>query len=326
MATLTGTQNFTQSRRSAPGTGTSSQVAPREVMGMNVDHVIRGLGWFSIGLGLTELLAPRFVARLVGGRNHKTLIRSYGLREIGAGVGLLSTRRPTGWLWARVAGDMVDLASLGGVLASPRGEAGKAIFNIAAVAGVTALDILTAQELTSESAEAPGKYGAHAETSLIVGRSPEDCYNFWANFENLPRFMNYLQSVRITGDRMSHWVARAPGDVRLEWDSESTFDEEGKRITWHSMPGSDVHHAGSVDLQCAPGGRGTIVRMQVDYGNSLHKWGAAAAKLIGKDPEQILNKELRRYRAVMETGEALTTEGQPAGRRSGATWLDSIAR
>ncbi len=69
------------------------------------------LGWFSIGLGVVEFIAPGTVARLTGVR-HPRLLQVYGLREIVSGVGILTSRRPSDWLWSRVAGDAVDLATL----------------------------------------------------------------------------------------------------------------------------------------------------------------------------------------------------------------------
>ena len=80
------------------------------------------LGLFSIGLGLWELAAPRSVARVTGARLHPQLIQAYGLREIMAGVGILSDHQPRGWLWARVAGDALDLATLGAAYAEARNQ------------------------------------------------------------------------------------------------------------------------------------------------------------------------------------------------------------
>ena len=78
------------------------------------ERLAKGLGWFSIGLGLAEVIAPKSLARLVGSEgNHTLLIRLMGLREITAGVGILTNRKPTGWMWARVAGDALDLTCLG---------------------------------------------------------------------------------------------------------------------------------------------------------------------------------------------------------------------
>jgi len=282
------------------------------------------LGWFSIGLGAAELIAPSFIARLIGSRNHRSLIRVYGLRELAAGAGILASREPAGWLWSRVAGDIVDLASLTGLLASQDSDRGKSAFGLASVAVVTILDVMCAQQLTDEARGREGN-SARAEASLIVNRSPEECYAFWRNLENLPRFMTHLKSVRITGDRQSHWIADV-GRAAVEWDAEMEIDVPNQRIAWRSLPGSDVPNSGAVEFERASGGRGTIVRVQMDYGNLMHALTSAAAAVVGQAPEQMIQKELRRFKQVMETGEVITTEGQSAGGRTGTTWLDAIAR
>ena len=112
------------------------------------------LGLFSIGLGLWELAAPHSVSRATGARFHPQLIRAYGLREIMAGVGIMSDHQPRNWLWARVAGDALDLATLGAAYAEARGadHRQKVLASVAAVAGVTALDVLCAQEHTRHPA------------------------------------------------------------------------------------------------------------------------------------------------------------------------------
>jgi len=285
------------------------------------DGVVRGLGWFSIGLGVTELIAPRVIARIAGTRNNGRLIRSYGLREIAAGVGILSTPRPAEWMWARVAGDALDLASLGKAAATKRNERGKTAFAIASVAGVTVLDVCCATKL---SKDAKG-IAAHAEGNMIVDRSPEECYSFWRNFENFPRFSIYVQSVRSKGGRLTHWVASGPGGVRIDWDSELTEDVPNERIAWRSVGESDVQHSGVVNFEPASGGRGTIVRVQTDFGQKFRSIQPIAS-LMGKTSGQIIRKELRRFKQVLETGETITTEGQPTGRATSTTWLDKIAR
>ena len=123
-------------------------------VGQSNEPLATFLGLFSIGLGLWELAAPRSVARVTGARLHPQLIQAYGLREIMAGVGIMSDHQPRGWLWARVAGDALDLATLGAAYAEARSEEDrqKVLASIAAVAGVTALDVLCAQEHTRHPA------------------------------------------------------------------------------------------------------------------------------------------------------------------------------
>jgi hypothetical protein len=108
----------------------------------------QGLGWFSIGLGLAELLAPRRLAASLGMSEHSGLIQAYGAREIATGIGILTQPDPTPWIWGRVGGDALDLATLtAAVPDNPR--KGSVLLAMMAVAGVTALDVICAQELSA---------------------------------------------------------------------------------------------------------------------------------------------------------------------------------
>lgn len=110
---------------------------------MNAKPFSVGLGWFSIGLGLAELLAPRKVADLIGVEdNHDNLIRAMGAREVAAGMSLLAQPQEAGWLWSRIAGDVMDLTLLGAAMASPRNDRQRLTAATVAVAAVTALDVL----------------------------------------------------------------------------------------------------------------------------------------------------------------------------------------
>lgn len=290
------------------------------VLGMDAKQLANGLGWFSIGLGVAELLAPRAIARMAGTKDHRALIRGYGLREIASGISILERPQNAGMVWSRVVGDAVDLVSLGTSLRSRRTDRTKAIGTMAAVAGVTVLDVLCAQQLSRI-----GKPELQIASTVIVDRPVQECYQYWRQLDHLPQFMDYIQSVRITGDKRSHWTAMLPGEKKMEWDAETTEDRPNERISWQSLPGSDVHHSGTVHFEAAPEGRGTMVRVNFDYSHPA-KSAAVFAKLIGKHPEQVLYKDLRRFKQLMETGEVITTEGQSAGRNEGATWLDSIAQ
>jgi len=117
----------------------SDAAQKRPVMGMAM-----GLGWFSIGLGAAEVLAPRVLARMIGVPPRTGLIRLCGMRELAAGFGLLSRRKPGAWLWARLAGDAVDIALLAGSMKSSRAQPARVWPATAAVLGVTALDAWSA--------------------------------------------------------------------------------------------------------------------------------------------------------------------------------------
>lgn len=127
---------------------------------MNAAQFSRGLGWFSIGLGMTELLAPRTLARAIGvSEDHDRLLRALGVREIVSGLGLLARPKPTGFAWSRVAGDIMDLSLLGAALTQVRSQPllvsrshdddrRRLTFAIAMVAGVTLVDVITSVRLT----------------------------------------------------------------------------------------------------------------------------------------------------------------------------------
>jgi hypothetical protein len=112
-----------------------------------------GLGWFSIGLGMAEVLAPRMVARTVGLQGHEALVRAYGARELASGIGILMStdggKRST-WVWARVVGDLLDLSALGVAMARPKPATAQPLLGLLAVAGVAALDLVCAPTLQAE--------------------------------------------------------------------------------------------------------------------------------------------------------------------------------
>lgn len=109
---------------------------------LNVDDLARGLGWFSIALGLAEMLAPGRVARTVGLRRRRKLLRLYGIRETAVGVGLLLSERRGPWLWARAGGDVLDIVSLRGALRQQNPRLGLARSAMISVLLITALDVL----------------------------------------------------------------------------------------------------------------------------------------------------------------------------------------
>ena len=116
----------------------------------------RGLGWLSIGLGLAEVLRPRDVAQFAGANASDSLVRGYGARELLTGVSLLTTTRPEPYVWARVAGDVVDIAtvgvgSIGGRLPQRSGAA------VLALLGVTIVDVMCAMALRREARQRKGR-------------------------------------------------------------------------------------------------------------------------------------------------------------------------
>ena len=170
----------------------------------------------------------------------------------------------------------------------------------------------------SENVSVRGERGFKVEKSVTINRPAIELYTFWRNFENLPRFMNHLESVKVTGENRSHWVAKAPAGTTVEWDAEVYNEKPNELIAWRTLEGADVDSAGSVRFEQATGGRGTTVRVVLKYDPPGGALGSAVARLFGENPEQQIDEDLRRFKQLMETGEVSTTEGQPSGRGASA--------
>ena len=156
--------------------------------------------------------------------------------------------------------------------------------------------------------------GIKVEKSVTINKSAFDLYDYWRNFENLPRIMSHLETVTVQDDVRSHWVAKAPAGRTVEWDAEVINEKPGELIAWRSLEGADVPNTGSVRFVSLPADRGTEIRVSLEYAPPAGKLGMIAAKLFHQEPGQQVGDDLRRFKSVMEAGEYPTTEGQSSGR------------
>lgn len=291
---------------------------------MNEQKLAHGLGWFSIGLGVATLVAPRRVARAIGVNNEHDLLQLVGVREIITGIGILSEERPARWLWGRVAGDAMDLALLSRA-PSADGDRKRAWIAMGVVGGIALVDVAASvqhstgdRRSTSRSLFTGAGLNPPAERPVIatitINKPAEELYAFWRNFENLPRFMSHLLAVTDTGDGHSHWMAKGPAGTEVEWDAEITEERTNELIGWRSLPGSRVQNSGTVRFEPATGGRGTVVQVELRYRPPGGVVGATIAKLFGEAPEKQIPVDLIRVKQLLETGEIASTVGQPAGR------------
>lgn len=252
-----------------------------------------GLGWFSIALGVAELAAPRGVARFIGIRptgSALSLLRSYGAREVGTGLAILAQPDRPLWLWSRVAGDAVDLATLGAAMNAPDTDRGRAMFATAAVLGVTALDALCARQLGDQDQRQPVMYddrqpvlGTAAQRSLdgrvrihetvTINAPIERVEDRWANLASMPESLRALSRLDNSGDQRC-----------------------------------------VVEFRQAPGARGTEVRVEIEYMPRGGAVGRAVAGLLGGDPTGQVRQDIRRFKQIVETGEVVLSDG-PSLRR-----------
>lgn len=169
-----------------------------------------------------------------------------------------------------------------------------------------------------------GSRGVHVEQAVTVMKPVSEVYRFWRNLENLPRFMQHLESVAEGEEGISHWVAKGPGGMKVEWDARIINEIDDKVIGWQSLEGSMISTAGSVNFHET--GRGTEVRVHMQYNPPGGKLGAAVAWMLGEEPTIQVMEDLRRFKRLLETGEIPTTAGQSSGRATRATRSPRTAR
>ena len=274
-----------------------------------------GLGWFSLGLGMAEVAAPGGLARLIGLRNGRSeaTLRAFGAREVGNGLAILADPERAAWMWSRVGGDALDLAFLAGQLRRNADARGRIMSTMAAVAGVTAVDLACAIRLSKGANRGAGR-GVRVERVVTINRPIREVYAFWRTFENFPRFMRHLESVESISRRRSRWRAKAPAGTTVEWEAEILQDRENEWIAWRSVEGSQIDNSGSVRFQAAPGHRGTELRVQLQYSPPAGAAGRLIAKLFGEEPDQQVREDLHRFKQLMETGEVAISDGPSLSR------------
>ena len=209
--------------------------------------------------------------------------------SLAAGVALLvyglTRLRRGGWI----------AAALGGMLVQ-RGTTGYSYL-------YEALGVNTAGTAEDTRRALGGPAGVLVEETVTINRPIEELYRFWRNLENLPRFMRHLESVERITDTLSRWRAKGPVGTTVEWNAEIINEVPAQVIGWRSIEGSDVVSAGSVNFDEAGRGRGTRLRVRMQYSPPGGKVGDALARLLGRDAATEIREDLRRFKQMVETGE-----------------------
>jgi uncharacterized membrane protein len=157
-----------------------------------------------------------------------------------------------------------------------------------------------------------GERGIHVREAVRIERPVSEISAFWRQLENLPRVFTHLERVTDLGNGRSHWVARGPADLSVEWDAEIINEVDNKVIAWRSLPESDVVTAGSVNFKPVRSGQAAVVSVHLQYEPPAGHAGAMLARIFGREPSQTIREDLRRLKWVMEAGEIpRTSTGEP---------------
>ncbi len=187
-----------------------------------------------------------------------------------------------------------------------------------------ALNVSTASDATAHGPHRDRAVGRAAtlrasravkvEHSVTVMRPAAELYAFWRDPANVPRVLEFVDSVHAASDTTAHWRARGPGGTTIEWEAEIINDIPNELLAWKSVGDADVPNAGSIRFRQAPDARGTVVRLVLEYEPPGGHLGAWAVKLLKENPDEQVRAALRRIKQLAETGDVLTTEGQTSGR------------
>jgi len=243
--------------------------AKRKAEGDRTNMVLgRGLGLFSIGLGIAELAAPNQLARWMGVDDCGStvpILRAFGAREALTGIGLLAKPQAAMGPWARVIGDALDMAYLTWAFNEKSVGKRRTVIALGIVAGALAIDTYAAMRRRRMF------FGNPIRRTITIDRTPQEVYALWRDFERAPEFMTWVEAVQDLGDGRSHWKVRSPAGVAFEFDSEVIEDIPGQKIAWRSLPGAAVHNRGQVMFAPAIGGRGTDVFLDMQVTPVLAK-------------------------------------------------------
>jgi len=220
--------------------------------------------------GMNVSIPERWISAAIGGA-----LIAYGIRK----------RSWTGGLLALAGGNLLL-----------RGALGRSFL-------YRALDIDTSKAFAKLAEKAGKGERFTVEKSITLSASAPEAYRFWRNFENLPRVMRHLKSVRTIDDRRSHWVATAPAGLDIEWDAEITDEKQDRKIAWRSLENADIETKGVVLFEPVQDGNATELRVYLEYAPPGGKAGKAFAKLFGKDPAKMVEEDLSRFKSLIESGE-----------------------
>jgi uncharacterized membrane protein len=178
----------------------------------------------------------------------------------------------------------------------------------------TDADVNSAAFLDKDQVE--GEHAAASVRAVMINRPRQELYDFWRDFTNLPTFMENVKSVELMESGRSSWMIAGPLGADIELVSEITEERPGEYIAWRSTQESDIDHEGWIEFRDNAFGRGTEVRVFIDYDPPAGAVGKIVAKVLQREPRIQARRELRRFKQLMETGEVTTSKAPDAAPRA----------
>lgn len=153
--------------------------------------------------------------------------------------------------------------------------------------------------------------------SVTVGKPADELYEMWRDPEQLSRIVGHFATVVSKSEGRFRWVARAPLEREVSWETHLVEERPGELLRWESPPDAMLPNEGSVRFHPAPGDRGTQVRLTMRFDPPGGSVGRAALSRLDVVPEMLVGEALRRFKSLAETGEVQTTAGNVSARGRG---------
>jgi uncharacterized membrane protein len=200
---------------------------------------------------------------------------------------------------------------IGGVMALQGMRKGGRLGNAASASGIglmtRAMTNLPTRRLVGVGA---GRRAVDVQKTIRVAAPVEAVWDLWNNFEQFPRFMSHLREVRRQDEDRSHWIAKGPAGIPVEWDAIVTARVPNERLAWESVEGSRVQTAGRVRFRPTPDG-GTEIDIQMSYNPPAGALGHAVASLFGSDPKHAMDEDMVRLKSLLEEGKTRVGGEEP---------------
>jgi len=161
----------------------------------------------------------------------------------------------------------------------------------------------------SERPGVPDNVGMNLEHSIIINRPRETIYAFWRHLPNLALVMKHIERINLLDERRSHWVVLTPRGRRVEWDAVIINEHPNEMIAWESLPGAKIENAGTVRFEPEPHGKGTVVRVKLEYNPPGGLLGRLTGSLFGERAALEIKEDLAQFKKMMESGEMAEKQG-----------------
>lgn len=136
--------------------------------------------------------------------------------------------------------------------------------------------------------------------NTVINKPVSEVYDFWRNLENLPKFMNHLDTIKPIDDTISEWTAKGPAGIgSISWKARIVKDRKDRLLSWNSLEGSTVRNAGKVIFKA--NGNTTELDITISYHAPLGIAGESAAKFLNPYFEKLVKDDISSLKLYLES-------------------------